>query len=95
MLTPAKYVPIMNETEARNGSRRFVAVIIFLMFITIATMASAITLSVFADTTLLIRAADSSTVEQPTQVGNSIEKLWQGFFSSLSALIGLLGGKVL
>ena len=58
-------------------------------------MATASILSIFADTTLQIQAADGSTIEQPTFVGDSIERLWQGFFSWLSALIGLLGGKVL
>ena len=62
----------------------------------IATMASATVLSVFVeDTTLVIKAADGSTIEQSTGAGDATEKLWQGFFSSLSALIGLLGGKVL
>ena len=65
------------------------------MFMSLLTLALAISLSVVADTTLLIQAADGSTIEKPTYTGNAIEKLWQGFFSSLSALIGLLGGKVL
>jgi hypothetical protein len=65
------------------------------MFTALATMALAVLLSVFADTKLLVETADGSTVEQATYTGAAIEKLWQGFFSSLSALIGLLGGKVL
>lgn len=85
----------MAESSARTGTWRFVAIVVFLMFTTVSTAATAVILSVFADTALLVQAADGSTIEQPTQVGNSIEKLWQGFFSSLSALIGLLGGKVL
>ena len=85
----------MVEPNTRPFSWLFVAVVVFLMFMSLFTLASAITLSLFADTTLLIQAADGSTIEQPTYVGDSIEKLWQGFFSSLSALIGLLGGKVL
>jgi len=46
------------------------------MFMSLFTLASAITLSLFADTTPLIQAADGSTIEQPTYVGDSIEKLW-------------------
>ena len=95
MWTPEKSGLIVAESSARTGTWRFVAIVVFLMFTTVATASSAIILSIFADTALLVQAADGSTIEQPTQVGNSIEKLWQGFFSSLSALIGLLGGKVL
>ena len=65
------------------------------MFIALATMISAIALSIFADTTQYVQAADGSNIEQTTHVGDSIAKLWQGFYSSLAALIGLLGGKVL
>ena len=86
----------MVESNARNGSRRYVAVVIFLMFIAIATMTSATILSVFVEeTTILIQLPDGSTIKQSNHVSQSIEKLWQGLFSSLSALIGLLGGKVL
>ncbi len=73
----------------------FVAVVLFLMLTALLTMATAVVLSVLADSTVLIQTADGSTVEQTTYTGAAIEKLWQGFFSSLSALIGLLGGKVL
>ena len=85
----------MAESDTRTGRWLYTTVVVFMMFMVVATMSSAIVLSIVADTTLLIEAADGSTIEQPTYVGDSIEKLWQGFYSSLSALIGLLGGKVL
>ena len=86
---------VATEPDTRTGTWLFVMVVVFLMFVALLTLSLAVTLSLVADTTFSIQAADGSTLEQPTQVGNSIEKLWQGFFSSLSALIGLLGGKVL
>ena len=85
----------MAESNSRTGSRLFVVVVIFLMFTAMLTMTLAVVLSLLVDTTLLIQAADGSTIEQPTYTGEAIENLWQGFFSSLSALIGFLGGKVL
>ena len=71
------------------------AIVIFLMGLSVVTLALAVCLSLFADTTLLIQTADGVIVERPAYVSSTIEKLWQAFFSSMSALIGLLGGKVL
>ena len=85
----------MTEANTKTGPRLFVVVVIYLMLLALLTLTLAVCLSVFADTTLLVQTADGSTVEQSTYTGEAIGKLWQGFFSSLSALIGLLGGKVL
>ena len=91
----------MNDANAtigvniKAGRRFFMAVVVFLMFTALLSLTLAVCLSLFADTTLSTPTSDGSTVEQRNYVGASIEKLWQGFFSALSALIGLLGGKVL
>ena len=94
-MIPERFGLIVAEPNTKPFSWLFVAIVIFLMLLAILTMTTAIALSVIADSALQFQAADGSAIEQPTQVGNSIEKLWQGFFSSLSALIGLPGGKVL
>ena len=85
----------MAESNSKTGTRLFVVVVVYLIFLSSLTLTLAVCLSLFADTTTLIQTADGVTVERPTYVGSSIEKLWQAFFSSVSALIGLLGGKVL
>ena len=91
----------MNDVNAtigvntKTGVRLFMAVVVFLMFLALLSLTLAVSLSLFADTTLAVPMVDGSTVEQRNYVGASIEKLWQGFFSAVSAIIGLLGGKVL
>ena len=85
----------MTETNTKPFPRLYASIVVYLMFLALLTLTLAVCLSVFADTTLLVQTADGSTVEQRTYTGDAINKLWQGFFSSLSALIGLLGGKVL
>ena len=85
----------MAESNSKTGTRLFVLVVVYLIFLSLVTLALAVCLPLFADTTTLIQTADGVTVERPNYVGATIEKLWQAFFSSMSALIGLLGGKVL
>ena len=85
----------MTESNTKPFPGIYPTVVIFLMVIAFLTLTLAVCLSLLSDTALLIETADGSTVERPTYTGEAIGKLWQGFFSSLAALIGLLGGKVL
>ena len=85
----------MTEANTKPFPRLYATIVIFLIFLALLTLTLAVCLSVFMDTTLLVRTEGGSTIEQSTYTGEAIGKLWQGFFSSLSALIGLLGGKVL
>ena len=85
----------MAESNSKTETRLFVLVVVYLIFLSLVTLTLAVCLPLFADTTLLVQTADGVIVERPAYVSSTIEKLWQAFFSSMSALIGLLGGKVL
>ncbi len=83
----------MNDEPSVSASKLYFSIVAFIMLIALLTLISAVALSIITDATLADQSQDNGAASPGTMTGAAIERLWQGFFSALSGLIGLLAGK--
>ena len=83
----------MNNPDAARVSRLFAGIVLFCMLLTVATLALAVSLSIWADAAAQSAAGES--IHRETFTGAAIGRLWQAFSALLGALLGLLAGKTL
>lgn len=85
----------MNNPDAARVSRLFAGIVLFCMLLAVATLALAVSLSLWVDAAAATQAAAGESINRETFTGAAIGRLWQAFSALLGALLGLLAGKTL